>query len=44
MESEVDKILKKSEDKLLGTALLRGMEVKLNYSKNEVVIKKSNYE
>jgi len=25
---------------LLGTALLRGMEVKLNYSTNEVVIEK----
>jgi len=44
MESEVDKILTKSADTLLGTALLRGMDVKLNYSTNEVVIKKSNYE
>ena len=34
-------VLTKSADTLLGTALLRGMEVGLNYSTNEVVIEKS---
>jgi len=33
-------VLTKSADALLGTALLRGMEVKLNYSTNEVVVEK----
>ncbi|MBM3243067.1 hypothetical protein FJZ31_42960 [Candidatus Poribacteria bacterium] len=37
---DVDIVLTKSADTLLGTALLRGMEVKLNYSTNEVVIEK----
>ncbi len=41
---DVDIVLTKSADTLLGTALLRGMYVTLNYSTNEVVIKKSNYE
>ena len=40
---DVDIVLTKSADTLLGTALLRGMEVKLNYSTKEVVVeKKSN--
>ena len=39
---DVDILLTKSDDALLGTALLRGMELKLNYSTNEVVIKKAN--
>lgn len=38
---EVDIVLTKSADTLLGTALLRGMEVRLNYSTNELVIEKS---
>lgn len=38
---DVDIVLTKSADTLLGTALLRGMEVRLNYSTNEVVIEKS---
>ena len=33
-------MLTKSADALLGTALLRGMEVRLNYSTNEVVVEK----
>jgi clan AA aspartic protease len=37
---DVDVVLTKSADTLLGTALLSGMEVKLNYSTNEVVIEK----
>lgn len=37
---DVDIVLTKSADTLLGTALLRGMEVRLNYSTNEVVIEK----
>jgi len=38
-------VLTKSADTLLGTALLRGMEVRLNYSTNDVVVeKKSNWE
>ena len=42
---DVDIVLTKSADTLLGTALLRGMEVMLNYSTNEVVVeKKSNWE
>jgi len=41
----LDIVLTKSADTLLGTALLRGMEVMLNYSTNEVVVeKKSNWE
>jgi len=35
---DVDILLTKSTDVLLGTALLRGMEVGLNYSTREVVI------
>ncbi len=35
---DVDVVLTKSTDALLGTALLRGMEVGLNYSTGEVVI------
>jgi hypothetical protein len=38
---DVDIVLTKSPDTLLGTALLRGMDVKLNYSTNKVVIEKS---
>jgi len=42
---DVDIVLTKSADTLLGTALLRGMEVKLDYSTNEVVVeKKSSWE
>jgi len=42
---DVDIVLTKSADTLLGTALLRGMEVMLNYSTNEVVVeKKSSWE
>jgi len=37
---DVDVVLTKSADTLLGTALLSAMEVKLNYSTNEVVIEK----
>jgi clan AA aspartic protease len=37
---DVDVVLTKSADTLLGTALLCAMEVKLNYSTNEVVIEK----
>ena len=37
-------LLTKSVDALLGTALLKGMELKLNYSTNEVVIEKANNE
>ena len=37
-------LLTKSVDTLLGTALLKGMELKLNYSTNEVVIEKANNE
>ena len=37
---DVDIVLTKSADTLLGTALLRGMDVRLNYSTNEVVIEK----
>jgi len=33
-------VLTKSVDALLGTALLRGMDVLLNYSTSEVVLKK----
>ena len=33
-------VLTKSADTLLGTALLRGMEVRLNYSTKEVVVEK----
>lgn len=40
---DVDVVLTKSADTLLGTALLSGMEVRLVYSTNEVVIEKSNY-
>ena len=39
---DVDIVLTKSTDTLLGTALLRGMEVRLNYSTREVVIEKVN--
>lgn len=39
---DVNVLLTKSDDTLLGTALLRGMELKLNYSTNEVVIEKVN--
>jgi clan AA aspartic protease len=39
---DVDVVLTKSADTLLGTALLSGMEVRLVYSTNEVVIEKSN--
>ncbi|MEA1869459.1 MAG: hypothetical protein U9N09_04830, partial [Euryarchaeota archaeon] len=35
---DVDVVLTKSADALLGTALLRGMEVGLNYLTGEVVI------
>ncbi len=42
---DVDIVLTKSADTLLGTALLREMEVRLNYSTKEVVVeKKSNWE
>jgi Predicted aspartyl protease len=34
-------VLTKSADTLLGTALLRGMEVRMNYSTREVVIEKA---
>jgi len=37
---DVDIVLIKSADTLLGTALLRGMDVRLNYSTNEIVIEK----
>jgi len=37
---DVDIVLTKSTDTLLGTALLRGMEVRLNYSTRVVVIEK----
>ncbi len=40
---DVDVVLTKSADTLLGTALLSGMKVRLVYSTNEVVIEKSNY-
>jgi clan AA aspartic protease len=39
--TDVDILLTKSADCLLGTVLLRGMEVRLNYSTNEVRIEKS---
>jgi clan AA aspartic protease len=42
---DVDIVLTKSADTRLGTALLREMEVRLNYSTKEVVVeKKSNWE
>jgi len=41
---DVDILLTKSDDTLLGTTLLKGMELKLNYSTNEVVIEKANNE
>ena len=37
---DVDIVLTKSDDTLLGTALLRGMEVRLNYLTDEIVIEK----
>ncbi|CAD6492956.1 MAG: hypothetical protein CHKLHMKO_00382 [Candidatus Argoarchaeum ethanivorans] len=39
---DVDIVLTKSADALLGTALLGGMEVRLNYSTNEVVLEKKS--
>ena len=39
--TDVDILLTKSADCLLGTVLLRGMEVRLNYSTNEVWIEKN---
>ena len=41
---DVDIVLTKSTDTLLGTALLRGMDVRLNYSTNEIVIRKNQNE
>ena len=37
---DVDSVLTKSADTLLGTALLREMDVRLNYSTNEIVIER----
>ena len=39
---DIDILLTKSSDTLFGTDLLRGMELKLNYSTNELVIEKTN--
>ena len=38
---DINILLTKSVDVLFGTALLGGMELKMNYSTNEVVIKKT---